>query len=151
MTDSISEALFSPGVVCRERLELLIASARETIDVCVYTITDDRLARPLLRAFAERDVAVRIITETDKMADRGSDIARFEAAGIPVATDTDTQFMHHKFAIFDDRVLASGSFNWTASATGRNHENLIVTSDPGLVDSFRDEFERLWQIYGRTL
>lgn len=150
-SDSVSQVLFSPGLVCRERLEELIEGARSSIDVCVYTITDDRLARPLERAFTGRGVAVRIVTEADKVHDQGADILRLQAAGIPVALDTAAQIMHHKFAIFDRRILATGSFNWTVTATRENHENLIVTTDRQLVASFQDEFDNLWSRYGRHL
>jgi phosphatidylserine/phosphatidylglycerophosphate/cardiolipin synthase-like enzyme len=145
---AVSQVLFSPGVVCRERLAELMETAERSIDVCVYTITDDRLARPLERAFTERGLAVRVITETDKVHDRGADILRLRESGIPVALDTDTQIMHHKFVIFDGKTLATGSFNWTRTASIANHENLIVTCDRHLVRAFQAEFDHLWAMYG---
>jgi phosphatidylserine/phosphatidylglycerophosphate/cardiolipin synthase-like enzyme len=57
--------------------------------------------------------------------------------------------MHHKFAIFDQRLLVTGSYNWTRSAAERNRENLAVTDDRRLVAAFREEFERLWRDFGR--
>ena len=53
--------------------------------------------------------------------------------------------MHHKFAIIDGEKLISGSFNWTMQAAMGNYENVIVTSNNFVVQSFRGEFERLWQ------
>jgi cardiolipin hydrolase len=54
--------------------------------------------------------------------------------------------MHHKFALFDDARLLTGSYNWTRSAADCNEENLIVTGDPRLVGPFRQEFDKLWNI-----
>jgi mitochondrial cardiolipin hydrolase len=51
--------------------------------------------------------------------------------------------MHHKFAIFDQKILVNGSFNWTHSATQVNEENILVTSDAGLVTEFSQQFEKL--------
>ncbi len=52
--------------------------------------------------------------------------------------------MHHKFALFDERLLATGSYNWTRSAADKNQENLLVTGDPRLVTPYAELFERLW-------
>ena len=56
----------------------------------------------------------------------------------------DGYLMHHKFAIIDDRVLITGSFNWTMQAIIGNKENLIITSDPRLVQPFVREFKKIW-------
>jgi phosphatidylserine/phosphatidylglycerophosphate/cardiolipin synthase-like enzyme len=54
--------------------------------------------------------------------------------------------MHHKFAIFDDRLVATGSYNWTQSAERANYENLILLDDPKVVARFTEEFQRLWRL-----
>lgn len=59
--------------------------------------------------------------------------------------------MHHKFAILDKKILISGSFNWTMTAAKGNHENLIVTNDPNLLEAFSEEFEKLWKVFNPTL
>jgi phosphatidylserine/phosphatidylglycerophosphate/cardiolipin synthase-like enzyme len=53
--------------------------------------------------------------------------------------------MHHKFAIFDDSALLTGSYNWTRGAARFNNENFIVTTDRRLIHPFSQTFERLWQ------
>lgn len=142
------QALFSPGTACLERLVAMIHGTRRTLDACVYTITDDRITRPLLEAHG-RGVKVRVITEDSKAWDIGSDISRIESAGVPVEDDNAPSLMHHKFAIFDGTSLATGSYNWTRSAASSNQENLIVTSHPPLVRDFAAEFERLWDAFRR--
>ena len=52
---------------------------------------------------------------------------------------------HDKFALFDDKVLETGSFNWTANGKKYNHENVIFFTDPKLIKAFRQEFEKLWK------
>jgi phosphatidylserine/phosphatidylglycerophosphate/cardiolipin synthase-like enzyme len=53
--------------------------------------------------------------------------------------------MHHKFAVFDERLVVTGSYNWTNSAEHANYENIILLDDPGVVNRFRQEFPRLWR------
>lgn len=52
--------------------------------------------------------------------------------------------MHHKFAVFDETIVLSGSYNWTRSAAEDNDENIIVTNEQKIVRAFRIQFEKLW-------
>lgn len=139
----ISEAHFSPGDAPLHRIVALLLAARETVDVCVFTITDDRIAEALL-ACKQRGVDVRIITDNDKAFDRGSDADRLRKRGIPLRVDRTDAHMHHKFAVFDRQILLTGSYNWTRSAANVNRENIIVTDDPRLAVSFSRVFSDYW-------
>ncbi len=143
-----SEAHFSPGDECWRRIVQLLQDARHSVDICVFTVTDDRISNAILDAH-RRGVAVRVLSDDDKSADEGSDVMRFERAGIPVRVDRTEHHMHHKFALFDRTQLLTGSYNWTRAAALYNDENLIVTSDPRLVSLFGQTFERLWERLGR--
>jgi len=140
----VSSAYFSPGDACLRRLSDLMRGCRASLDVCVFTIADDRLTDAILDCHA-RGVRVRVVSDNDKQYDAGSDIARLLARGVPVRLDRAPSHMHHKFALADGRLLANGSFNWTRSATRDNDENLVVTDDANLVRVFALQFERLWQ------
>jgi len=143
---TLAEAHFSPGDRCRRRIVSLLGLTRRTADVCVFTITDDRIAHALLEAHA-RGVKVRIITDNEKVVDRGSDIEDLARAGLAVRTDCSEHHMHHKFALFDDAFLVTGSYNWTVSAASYNAENIIVSNDRRLIQAFGETFERLWQAF----
>lgn len=41
-------------------------------------------------------------------------------------------------------ILMTGSFNWTWSAVINNHENVVITNHPVLVQQYIKEFEALW-------
>lgn len=139
-----ASAYFTDQHDCPAKIVSLISQAEKSIDVCMYTITDDRISKALLDAHSG-GVAVRIVTDDEKIDVPGSDIAAFMCAGIAVRTDSSSAYMHNKFAIFDDRAVATGSYNWTAGAARVNQENFIVTRDAGLVREFGKYFERLWQ------
>ena len=139
----VCEAYFSEIDNCVARIDSLIAEARQSIDVCVFTVTDDRIAEPIIEAH-RRGIKVRILTDDDKVNDLGSDIPRFMQEGIPVRVDRTAFHMHHKFAIFDRKLLLTGSYNWTRGAALNNIENFILVSEPRLLRSFQKEFDRLW-------
>lgn len=140
----VQEAAFSPGMECLQAIQHCLRGARETADICVFTLSDDRISEEVLAAH-RRGVNVRIVTDNDKEYDAGSDIGRLRDAGIPVAVDRTSAHMHHKFAIFDGRKLLNGSYNWTRSAGQYNEENLVISNDAQLVEQFSAQFEALWQ------
>jgi phosphatidylserine/phosphatidylglycerophosphate/cardiolipin synthase-like enzyme len=140
---SVSAAHFSPGEDCRNKLLALCASAQLTLDISIFTLADNRLAEAVI-ATHQRGIAVRIITDDQKMHDAGSDIEQLKRAGIAVRTDNSSAHMHHKFALIDAHTLVNGSFNWTRSASEYNQENILVTNEHLLVAAYREEFEKLW-------
>lgn len=137
---------FSPGDACLRKLRELCRQARSTLDACVFTIADDRLTEELLDAHA-RGVRVRIISDDDKRHDDGSDIQRLCDAGLDVRVDRTRFHMHHKFALFDGKTVANGSFNWTRTASSSNFENLVVSNDAYLCRVFSEHFEHLWRAF----
>lgn len=141
------EAFFSPDDNCSQKIANLLQLADRTVDICVFTITDDRITDAIIDAH-RRNVVIRIITDNDKSEDKGSDIARLRRNDIKVRTDETHYHMHHKFALFDQQILLTGSYNWTRSASEYNEENFIVTEELSLVADFLRAFESLWQDLG---
>ena len=145
---SITEAHFSPGEDCRRQLLDLLVAARETLDISVFTISDDRLSEAIVAAH-RRGIQVRLMTDNDKAHDQGSDIFKLIRQGVDVRMDNTENHMHHKFALVDKRILVNGSFNWTRSATDFNQENILVTDESKLVSAYLAEFESLWNQFDR--
>ncbi len=138
-----SEAFFTPGADGPTKIAGLITFARKTIDICVFTITDDRISDAIYEAH-EHGTQIRIISDNDKALDPGSDVERLQRRGIDVRVDRNEHHMHHKFAVFDNATTLTGSYNWTRSAAERNAENFIVSYDSKLARQFTAEFDRLW-------
>lgn len=138
-----AESHFTPGDQCPSRIAGLFAAARKSADVCVFTITDDRISDAILDAH-RRGVQVRIVSDNEKAFDPGSDISRLERAGVSVRVDRSAYHMHHKFALFDGELLLTGSYNWTRGAAEYNLENFVITDERRLLGPFSELFERLW-------
>ena len=151
MSESVDAAFFSPGDACWQHIVHRLSLAHITADLCVFTITDDRISRAIMDAH-RRGVKLRIISDAEKAHDLGSDLQQFTDSGIAVkllrvVSHTDPHaggHMHHKFAIFDGTNLVNGSYNWTRGAANINYENLIDTTDANLLQRFAAEFERMW-------
>jgi phosphatidylserine/phosphatidylglycerophosphate/cardiolipin synthase-like enzyme len=95
----------------------------------------------------QRGVAVRVISDNHKKLDAGSDVLWLSERGVPLRIDSSEHHMHHKFAVFDGRLLLNGSFNWTRSASTSNEENFLVIEHAQLVADYAREFEQLWLRY----
>ncbi|MCZ4321558.1 PLD-like domain-containing protein [Pseudomonas sp. 8BK] len=145
-TSNLASAHFSPGEECRRKIRELCRQARKTVDICVYTISDDLLSEEIL-ACHQRGLAVRVISDNEKQFDAGSDVQWLRDKGVPLRIDSGPFHMHHKFALFDGRLLLNGSFNWTRSASTSNEENFMVVDNPQLLAAFSREFESLWARY----
>jgi phosphatidylserine/phosphatidylglycerophosphate/cardiolipin synthase-like enzyme len=142
-----SQVWFSPGPDCLNAVVGQLRACRSRADICVFTLSDDRISEQVLAAH-RRGVAVRLITDNDKAFDAGSDVTRLQAAGVPLVVDRTDAHMHHKFALFDQRWLLHGSFNWTRSASEHNEENLVLCNDPTLLKRFEQQFDTMWSLLG---
>ncbi len=136
---------FSPGDACRNAIVQQIEKASQQLNICVFTISDDSITDQLLAAH-RKGVSIKIITDNDKSLDEGSDIEQLAKAGIAVKMDTSPNHMHHKFMVTDQQSLITGSYNWTRSAARFNHENILLTSEAGVIKSFSQQFDQLWRI-----
>lgn len=135
---------FSPGDTCVKHINELIESAISELDICVFTISDDRISRALVKAM-KNEVSIRIISDNTKMYDEGSDIENLAKVGIPVKIDTTDNHMHHKFMVIDQKIVLTGSYNWTRSAALYNQENVISFEDKAIASQFLSEFNSLWE------
>ena len=52
--------------------------------------------------------------------------------------------MHHKVAIYDGRVVQTGSFNWTDNASCCSWVNSIFIADGAVVKRYQQMFELMW-------
>ena len=120
-----------------------INQAEAFINIAMYTFTDKEILLPLINA-QERSVKVRVYLDRSQIESTYSISRLLVQKGIKVRISTNNYFMHNKFAIIDNRLLLTGSYNWTASANNRNDENLMVIDDPEIIGLFQNQFVNLW-------
>jgi cardiolipin hydrolase len=137
------EVYFSPGEDCRNRIQMAILGAKSSVDICVFTISDNLISESILQKHKE-GIKIRVITDNDKCNDAGSDIHDLSMKNVPVKTDTSPSHMHHKFVVIDNCITITGSYNWTKSAASENQENILALNDERIASFYLKEFERLW-------
>jgi phosphatidylserine/phosphatidylglycerophosphate/cardiolipin synthase-like enzyme len=145
----ISDAIFFPGEEGERTLIKYLNMAQHTLEICVFTISNDKLAKCVENLF-QRGVKVRLITDDECASNKGSDIYEMADKGIPVRTDNSQAHMHNKYAIVDNKILITGSFNWTWQAVKSNQENLIIVEKEELVKRYKDAFEKLWVQFAKN-
>ena len=147
--ESTNQVLFFPERADRKDFAILketLKSAKQSLDVCMFTFSCQDLAQILTNAH-QRGVIVRVITDTEQVHSSGSQVEWLRREGIQVRNDNTSYFMHHKFALIDNCCLVNGSLNWTVQGVFGNQENVIIVRTPQLVQPFVEQFQRLWDLY----
>lgn len=70
-----------------------------------------------------------------------------EAGGTIRVARADIGQMHHKFCVIDSNFAITGSYNWTYFAEKYNNENIIITDESVIVNSFKSEFQAVSALY----
>ena len=140
-----TEVLFSPKGSIKEAIIKNIISSKVTIDVTAFTFTAGDIAEALYQA-KERGVIIRVVV------DQTQDAKCYPVLEFLKQEQFDLQFlkgniggsMNNAFAIFDDKLLVTGSYTWTEYSEKFNYENAIFIDEPDTVEKYKREFESLY-------
>lgn len=131
------------------RLAELIAGAR-SVRFMAFSFTeslrwredgDERSVMLLLRDRAQAgELDVQGIVE----ASSRSGVKPLLCAGLDIRQDGNPDVMHHKVFIFDEAIVAMGSFNFSNRAATENDENMLIIHNPDIARAYLEEFARLW-------
>jgi len=142
----MTKIYFSPGTDCLNAIIDNLKKAERSANICVFTISDNRIV-DAIKEMQLNGVNIKIISDNDKRYDKGNDIDYIaNRLGIDIKLDTTSAHMHHKFAVIDDKITITGSYNWTRSAESRNYENILVTDSKDVAKAYNKEFYKLWEV-----
>jgi len=142
-----TKVYFSPKGGCQDAVISEISKAHRSIDVAMYEFTSREIAMALVKA-KERDVKVRLSLDPGQIKDHFSKGRYLLFKGLNVKFHMGPGIMHDKFAVIDDRVVMTGSYNWTGSADKKNAENLLIINDKDTARQYSKEFKHLWSQSG---
>jgi len=149
-----TEVILTRGSSVAEAIERLIRQATTSVDAALYRFNNPRLARALREAIG-RGVRVRLVLDRNKYEESRTTQELFADCRIPFRLLYGRQGpgtkMHRKFAILDDRMVLTGSYNWTLESEEQNYEGLLILGEPEQVKIFQREFEALWAEATRPL
>ena len=138
---------FFPNVHNEVHIANMIRTCKKTLDIAIFTFTNNSISAAVKEAF-ERGVKVRLIADDEQAKALGSDVCVLASLGVPTKTDNAKYFhMHHKFAVLDQAVLLTGSFNYTAQAVKFNQENILFLENKEMAEAYTKEFNRLWNLF----
>ncbi len=120
-----------------------IKQAKKQIDIAIYALSNDRIRDALIFAH-KKGVDIRIVTDDYELFK--DDMKVLKNNGIFVISDEDTRaLMHDKFMIIDQKVVWTGSCNYSYYAFYCNNENLVKITSSKIAKVYEDEFEELLQ------
>src|SRR6185369_4528696 len=96
-----------------------------TIRMQAFSFTSSAIAKALVAAH-RRGVAVEAILDASQVSDKYSSSRFLTNASVPTLIDGEHVIAHNKVMIIDDRIVITGSFNFTRAAEEKNAENLLV-------------------------
>ena len=148
---SICNVYFFPNTKNEKYLIEMLRTCAKSLDIAIFSITRDNFAKAIIEGY-KRGVKVRVIADDECVKNYGSDVYKLAAAGIPCKTDSSAQFhMHNKYAIIDESVIVTGSFNWTTQAINNNQENLFFYEDKTIAAQYTVEFNKLWDSFSAVI
>lgn len=122
----------------------LLKSAEHKVDVCMYLITLDEITKLLIK-LVKKGVFVRIVTDKQMSVEASkAKIQTFLEACVPINVIHTSDIMHNKFVLIDQKILITGSFNWTRQGTCRNYENAVVIHNDEIIEKFQQYFDELF-------
>lgn len=121
-----------------------INEANNTLDIAIYNFEDREVAQAVLNA-NNRGVNVRIITDASKAKknDQAAILDEFTRNNIVVKINTSRK-MHLKTAIIDERLIVTGSYNFTEASADENLEQLMTLSNEELAQEWTGIYADLW-------
>lgn len=138
--------VFTPEDSALERAIIpIVKSAGQSIRFLTYSFTDYPLASAMIeRAQNGVDVAgvfERVGSDTD-----AAELKTLYCARIPVRRDGNPNFMHHKVIVIDERIVITGSLNFSTNAETSNDENVIIIDNSEIASLYMQEFEHVWSL-----
>lgn len=151
LADEILDVHFAPADEPHRALLQMLDTADHFVFFMIFSFTRKDIADRMI-ALHQSGVSVVGIFDESQARGRYSVDDYLAEAGVPVFIDGNNNSsgfaggkLHHKVLLVDaltqsDPQVSIGSYNWSASATKYNDENLIVVDGPETSAAFAEEF-----------
>lgn len=142
------EIYFSPEDDFEQRLLGLIENAKESIDFLAFAFTNEKISDALKQKH-DQGVKIRGVfdqEQNDGFLQKYSQYSTLLSCSIDVKLDGNTQTMHNKVFIIDEKTVITGSYNFTVKANEENSENAIVVHNSEFASRYQSEFEDIFAL-----
>ncbi|MGM5487963.1 MAG: phospholipase D-like domain-containing protein [Nanobdellota archaeon] len=136
------ENYFCPEDHCKAAVIRALEGAESAVYFMVFSFTDTDIANLLLRR-ADEGVHVRGVLEKRRINMQYNQFTALNDT-IEVLPDANPATLHHKVFIIDNRTVITGSYNPTKSGNERNDENMVIITQPDIVEAYVAEFQKIY-------
>lgn len=121
-----------------------LQNARRNIRFMAFSYTQPDMGNAMLERI-KSGVTVEGVFEAVGSDSQFSEMMKLHCGGGKIRRDGNPGFLHHKVIIIDNRIVITGSFNFSDSANTRNNENVIIIDNVDIAKRYLDEFQRVWK------
>lgn len=136
----VVEAHFTPKESGTEIIVPYVRQAKKSIHMSLYGLTNPRLYDELVLAH-NRGVDVVLLVDRLQSSIPSSLTDELQALGIPVIVKRTSALEHNKFAIIDNKLVVTGSWNWSISADKQDNNIIVIYGCNETIQEFKDTFE----------
>jgi phosphatidylserine/phosphatidylglycerophosphate/cardiolipin synthase-like enzyme len=141
------EIYFSPEDKAATHILGLIQTAQTSINFLAYEFTSTGIGGAMLQR-AQAGVSVTGVMDDGQVkATKVNELNPLKQAGLDVRLDGNLNgLMHHKVIIIDQKIVITGSYNYTAAAETTNDENVVIIFSPQVAAQYMQEFQRVYAL-----
>jgi phosphatidylserine/phosphatidylglycerophosphate/cardiolipin synthase-like enzyme len=135
--------LFSPEDKPVQYMLPFLENARRNIRFMAFSFTQPDIGDAMLERI-QGGITVEGVFERVGSDSQFSEMMKLHCGGGNIRRDGNPGFLHHKIIIVDNRIVITGSFNFSDSANTRNNENVLIIDNADIARLYLDEFQRIW-------
>jgi phosphatidylserine/phosphatidylglycerophosphate/cardiolipin synthase-like enzyme len=136
--------LFSPEDKPVQYMLPFLENARRNIRFMAFSFTQPDIGNAMLERI-QSGITVEGVFEAVGSDSEYSEMMHLHCNGGAMRRDGNPGFLHHKVIIIDNRIVITGSFNFSDSANTRNNENVLIIDNADIAKLYLAEFQRIWQ------
>ncbi len=134
---------FSPNIAIERKICSLVENAKSEILVSAFYLTNQNIANSLILA-KQNGAKIYIVLDAVGASNPKSKHKILRNAGIKLKVENYGGKNHEKNILIDNKILISGSSNFSKSGYARNDENTLIITDFAISKNYREHFFKLY-------
>ena len=122
-----------------------LADAQSSIRFMAFSFTYDAMEDVITDRY-ENGVDVMGVFEKTGSSTEYSELGDMYCSGMKVRRDGNGGFLHHKVVVIDERIVITGSLNFSDNANDSNDENVLIVDNADIAALYLQEFDKVWNI-----
>lgn len=133
---------FTPGQRCDKLIINEIDNAKRMLLIQAYQFTSVDISRAVLDAKVRGVEVVVILDKTQASLKKYSPAKFLSNNKVMVWIDSKPAIAHNKVMIIDEKLVITGSYNFSKNAQKRNAENLVIINSTDIAKLYTGNFNK---------